>query len=162
MGETETFLLITGIVLGAIGSLFLAMLHGLGYNVFGLKDEKPGFWRRFLFQIGSIAVAYVLYYLIGELLIASFLNASTETSLSILTRLAELARLTAESGLNGGAMIVFIFAILMAIVYHISLGAATYLLGSKSIAVAIKTPSICSLVILLITVLPGILNNYAN
>ena len=147
MDDFEAILLITTLVFGAIGSLILAMLHGLGYNLFGFKADKPGFWKRFIFQVGSTVVSYGVFYIIGELMVSS-----ADVSASILTTLVEA----------GGIGLFLIIAVATAVVYHVSLGTATYLLGSKSMNIAMKTPSICTAVIFIFVALPGILAMFAS
>tara|TARA_B110000977_G_scaffold197153_1_gene279009 strand:- start:95 stop:538 length:444 start_codon:yes stop_codon:yes gene_type:complete len=147
MDDVETILIITTLVFGAIGSLILAMLHGLGYNLFGFKADKPGFWKRFIFQVGSTAVSYGVFYIIGELMVSS-----ADVSASILTTLAGA----------GGMGFLLIIAVVTAAIYHISLGAATFLLGSKSMSIAMKTPIICTAVVFILMALPGILAMFAN
>ena len=147
MDDFEAILLITTLVFGAIGSLILAMLHGLGYNLFGFKVDKPGFWKRFIFQVGSTIVSYGVFYNIGELMVSS-----ADVSASILTTLVEA----------GGIGLFLIIAVATAVVYHVSLGTAIYLLGSKSMNIAMKTPSICTAVIFILMALPGILAMFAS
>lgn len=147
MSDVETILIITTLVFGAIGSLILAMLHGLGYNLFGFKADKPGFWKRFIFQVCSTVVSYGVFYIVGELMVSS-----TDVSTSILTTLAEV----------GGIGLLLIIAVVTAVIYHISLGAATYLLGTKSASIAMKTPSVCTAVVFILMAVPGFLAMFAN
>lgn len=147
MDDLESILLITTLVFGVIGSLILAMLHGLGYNLFGFKADKPGFWKRFIFQVGSTVVSYGVFYIIGELMVSS-----ADVSASIMTTLMEA----------GGIGLLLIIAVVTAVIYHISLGAATYLLGSKSMSIAMKTPSVCTAVVFILMALPAILAMFAN
>ena len=147
MDDLENILLITTLVFGAIGSLILAMLHGLGYNLFGFKADKPGFWKRFIFQVGSTVVSYGVFYIIGELMVSS-----ADVSASIMTTLMEA----------GGIGLLLIIAVVTAVIYHISLGAATYILGSKSMSIAMKTPSVCTAVVFILMALPAILAMFAN
>ena len=147
MVDLENILLITTLVFGAIGSLILAMLHGLGYNLFGFKADKPGFWKRFIFQVGSTVVSYGVFYIIGELMVSS-----ADVSASIMTTLMEA----------GGIGLLLIIAVVTAVIYHISLGAATYILGSKSMSIAMKTPSVCTAVLFILMALPAILAMFAN
>ena len=147
MDDVQTIFLITTLVFGAIGSLILAMLHGLGYNMFGLKADKPGFWKRFIFQVGATFVSYGVFYVIGELMVSS-----AGVSTSILTILAEA----------GSIGLLLTIAVATAVIYHTSLGAATYLLGSKSMSIAMKTPSICTALVFVLMALPGILAIFAN
>ena len=147
MGDVETVLLVTTLVFGAIGSLILAMLHGLGYNLFGFKADKPGFWMRFVFQVGSTVVSYGVFYIVGELMVSS-----ADVSASILTTLVEA----------GGIGLFLIIAAVTAVIYHISLSAATYLLGTKSTSIAMKTPSICTAVVFILMAVPGFLVMFAN
>ena len=147
MSDVETILIITTLVFGAIGSLILAMLHGLGYNLFGFKADKPGFWKRFIFQVGSTVVSYGVFYIVGELMVSS-----TDVSTSILTTLVEA----------GGIGLLLIIAVVTAVIYHISLSAATYLLGTKSASIAMKTPSVCTAVVFILMAVPGFLAMFAN
>ena len=147
MSDVETILIITTLVFGAIGSLILAMLHGLGYNLFGFKADKPGFWKRFIFQVGSTVVSYGVFYIVGELMVSS-----TDVSTSILTTLVEA----------GGIGLLLIIAVVTAVIYHISLSAATYLLGTKSASIAMKTPSVCTAVVFILMAVPGFLVMFAN
>ena len=147
MGDVETILMITTLVFGVIGSLILAILHGLGYKLLGFKADKPGFWKRFIFQVGSTIVSYGVFYNIGELMVSS-----ADVSASILTTLVEA----------GGIGLFLIIAVATAVVYHVSLGTATYLLGSKSMNIAMKTPSICTAAIFILMALPGILAMFAS
>lgn len=123
------------------------MLHGLGYNLFGFKADKPGFWKRFIFQVGSTVVSYGVFYIIGELMVSS-----ADVSASIMTTLMEA----------GGIGVLLIIAVVTAVIYHMSLGAATYLLGSKSMSIAMKTPSVCTAVVFILMALPAILAMFAN
>jgi hypothetical protein len=147
VSDVETILIITTLVFGAIGSLILAMLHGLGYNLFGFKADKPGFWKRFIFQVGSTVVSYGVFYIVGELMVSS-----TDVSTSILTTLVEA----------GGIGLLLIIAVVTAVIYHISLSAATYLLGTKSASIAMKTPSVCTAVVFILMAVPGFLVMFAN
>lgn len=147
MSDVETILIITTLVFGAIGSLILAMLHGLGYNLFGFKADKPGFWKRFIFQVGSTVVSYGVFYIVGELMVSS-----TDVSTTILTTLVEA----------GGIGLLLIIAVVTAAIYHISLSAATYLLGTKSASIAMKTPSVCTAVVFILMAVPGFLAMFAN
>jgi hypothetical protein len=147
VSDVETILIITTLVFGAIGSLILAMLHGLGYNLFGFKADKPGFWKRFIFQVGSTVVSYGVFYIVGELMVSS-----TDVSTSILTTLVEA----------GGIGLLLIIAVVTAVIYHISLSAATYLLGTKSASIAMKTPSVCTAVVFILMAVPGFLAMFAN
>jgi uncharacterized membrane-anchored protein len=138
MGDVETILMITTLVFGVIGSLILAILHGLGYKLLGFKADKPGFWRRFVFQVGSVVVSYGVFYIVGELMVSS-----ADVSASILTTLVEA----------GGIGFFLIIAAVTAV---------TYLLGTKSASIAMKTPSICTAVVFILMALPGFLAMFAN
>ena len=142
MDDFETTMIITALVLGGIGSLILAVLHGFGFNLFGFKSNKPGFWKRFVFQVASSVIAYGVYYLIGEILVSSE-NGGASAMVSVM-----------EAGPVGMFLII---ALVTSLIYHVSLGAATYLLGSKSINVAIKSPILCTAVVFVSMALPAII-----
>jgi heme/copper-type cytochrome/quinol oxidase subunit 4 len=108
-------LIIFGLSLAVLGSLILALLHGLGFSIFGYKEIRPSYFKRWLMSFMAGIIGTLLLYLMG----------STIT-------------LTPD---NMMSMVIF-YALIIVAVNHLSLSIITYFVfdakGDKG--AALKTP----------------------
>ena len=120
----------------------MAAIHGSGYNLFGFKDVKPGYWKRFFLQVASAVITYEFSYLIG-----TAMATSGDGGASALLGLM-------EAGAIGFYVIIALFS---AVAYHVSLTAATYFFGTRSVNVALKSPLICTCLVFTLMAAPALI-----
>jgi len=140
-GQFSMTMAIVSLIFLLIGAAIFALLHGIGFSVFGFKDIKPTYKKRYLIQILAIVVSYVIFWVAGKMM-------GTGGLMVLLS-----------SGL--GPMLLFI-GILSAALVHGSLAVVTYAFVTKpDWKPAFQSPAICSgltlVVFLAYTLMIGVL-----
>jgi hypothetical protein len=135
MDGFSAFFIIIILIGLAIGTLICALLHGLGFTVFGYSEIRPSFGRRCLMSLVAAVINSVFGYLVGTL-----------TGMSILT--AGIA-----GGITAGYITLVVFYVVIA---HLSFSAVTYLMfdAKGNLEVALKSPIIMTAVFLVLNLLP--------
>ena len=115
MDDLINGLIIFGLSTAVLGSLILALLHGLGFSIFGYKEIRPSYWKRWLISLIAGIVGTIAMYLMG-----SNVTLNPENMMSI----------------------IIFYALIIVAINHLSLSAVTYFLfdakGNKG--AALKTP----------------------
>ena len=123
-----------GLGMAVIGSLIAAVLHSFGFLIFGYKDIRPSFVRRWLMSFFSGIIVTLICFILGN-------NVDT----------------TALMATNMIGMIISFILIIVAI-NHLSLSAVTYFIFSAkgNMGAALKTPIFITVLLLAIYLIPSI------
>ena len=106
-----------------IGSTIFAWLHGIGFSVFKLKDIKPKFKTRFIIQIVTLAVSFVVGYVIG----------------------ADGMFLVFATGQGHPGFFLFVIGLFWIVLMHGTIAVVTYaMVTNPNWRPALLSPSICS------------------
>jgi hypothetical protein len=140
-------MLITAAAMIAIGSFITAFLHGLGFSIFGFNNIKPSYMRRYILQIFSVLVSYILC-----------MGGAGLPWDKILSNIGVPSSFIS----NPKLMMVSLFAlgaIFVSLIFHASLSIATYLIfdAKGNGGAALKTPSIISALTFIIFLTPAIM-----
>lgn len=121
-------------VLAIFGAFVTAFLHGLGFSVFGLKQFRPGYWRRY--------TQSVLAFLLSAGLNYAWLLAFTKIILSGSENSMQFGLLVNKIVLSGNFY--FLSILFMAGIFHFSLGIVAFFTfeSKKNLKAAILSPLI--------------------
>ena len=129
-------LIVVSAVLSLIGAILLAWLHGIGFSVFGFKEAKTSFKKRYVFQLLTMVVSTILTWGIFEVL-------SDGGVMALLS--------------HGAVFAIFGIAVFVSVVWHLSLSGVTFVLATKpNWKPAVLTPVIGSGLIFLLMLSPSI------
>ena len=131
MDDLVNGLIIFGLSIAVIGSLISAILHGLGFSIFGYKEIRPGYWKRWLMSLIAGIVATIVMYLMG-----SNVTLNPENMMSI----------------------IIIYALIIVAINHLSLSAVTYFLfdAKGNQGAALKTPLLITGLMIAVYLIPSI------
>ena len=129
---TGIMLLIFALAMAVFGALILAMLHGLGFTIFGYKEIRPSYKKRFKLSLFTgILLTAPIYFVAGPMDVTSMENI---------------------------VLMVVLYILIYIVVYHLTLSALTYFLydakGNKG--AALKSPLPITVFSIVIYLLPGI------
>jgi heme/copper-type cytochrome/quinol oxidase subunit 4 len=131
MDDLINGLIIFGLSTAVLGSLILALLHGLGFSIFGYKKIRPSYWKRWLISLIAGIVGTIAMYLMG-----SNVTLNPENMMSI----------------------IIFYALIIVAINHLSLSAVTYFLfdakGNKG--AALKTPLLITGLLIAVYLIPSI------
>jgi heme/copper-type cytochrome/quinol oxidase subunit 4 len=131
MDDLINGLIIFGLSTAVLGSLILALLHGLGFSIFGYKEIRPSYWKRWLISLIAGIVGTIAMYLMG-----SNVTLNPENMMSI----------------------IIFYALIIVAINHLSLSAVTYFLfdakGNKG--AALKTPLLITGLLIAVYLIPSI------
>ena len=131
MDELETGLVIFGLSIAVFGSLIYALLHGLGFSIFGYKEIRPSYTKRWLMSFMAGIIGTLLLYLMG-------INIT----------------LTAANMMD---MLIY-YSLVVVVANHLSLSVITYFVfdAKGNIGAAVKTPFLITALLGAIYLIPGI------
>ena len=152
MDEIVWGMVVTGVIVVAIGALILQWFHKLGFKLAKVETPKiPGFSKRFLIQIVAMLVGYGVLFLVGKLY---------EGGVSDVDAFALISNISTfmSSSIGNIYIAMLITSLLMSILFWVELLIAGKLLVSyltlKTHLVAAIPPVV---VLLIVSALPSIL-----
>ena len=134
--------LVVVVIIILISSLISALLHGLGFSIFGFNDAKPTYKKRYILQILSSVVYTLICFVASEQ--ASHLN----------------LYLILNLGGKSGAFAFYAFiALFISLLSHVSLSSVTYLVfdAKGKVDAALKSPLIITAIYFVICMVPAIM-----
>ena len=138
MDDIVTGVVIGGLTMAVLGSLITALLHGLGFLVFGYKEIRPSYSKRWLMSFLAFILLTLVFYLIGDHITNLFAGNMTPDNMM--------------------GMMIFYGLVFIAI-DHLTLSTITYFVfnAKGNLGAALKTPFlITGLLIAVFIVIPSI------
>ena len=131
MDDLVNGIIIFGLSTAVLGSLILALLHGLGFSIFGYKELRPSYWKRWLMSLIAGIVGTIVMYLIG-----SNVTLASENMMSM----------------------IIIYVLIIVAINHLSLSAVTYFLfdAKGNQGAALKTPILITGLLIAVYLIPSI------
>jgi len=120
-----------GLSMAVFGALITAVLHGFGFSIFGYKEIRPSFLKRWLLSFIAGVIVTALLYLMGDTITLTPANMST---------------------------MIIIYVLVVVAINHLTLSAVTYFLfnAKGNNGAALKTPLMVSGFLLVIYLVPSI------
>jgi hypothetical protein len=124
-------IIIFGLSMAVLGALILALLHGLGFSIFGYKEIRPSYWKRWLMSLIAGIVGTIVMYFMG-----SNVTLASENMMSMIT----------------------IYVLIIVAINHLSLSAVTYFLfdAKGNLGAALKTPILITGLLIAVYLIPSI------